>query len=61
MTNIVTKNSFMINTSIVPWLSFKDVLKAIDFYKFAFGATESYRLDTPDGLIEKLSVGGAEF
>ena len=33
----------------------------MDFYKFAFGAVETYRLDTPDGVIARLSVGGAEF
>ena len=35
--------------------------KALDFYKAAFGATESYKLETPDGIIAKLSVDGAEF
>jgi PhnB protein len=37
-------------------------VKALDFYKAAFGAIEVYRLEAPDdGLVVKLSVDGAEF
>jgi PhnB protein len=51
-----------ITTSIAPWLSVQDCLKAIEFYKSAFGAVETYRLESPDGgLVIKLSVSGAEF
>lgn len=51
-----------IATSIQPWLSVKNSAKAGEFYKNAFGAIETYRLETPDGgLVIKLSVGGAEF
>jgi PhnB protein len=36
--------------------------KAVDFYKAAFGATEVFRLDGPDGgVVARLSVEGAEF
>lgn len=50
-----------IATSIQPWLSVKNSAKAGEFYKNAFGAIETYRLETPDGgLVIKLSVG-AEF
>jgi len=34
---------------------------AVEFYKSAFNAVETYRLETPDGLVVKLSVDGAEF
>jgi PhnB protein len=34
----------------------------MDFYKRAFGATEVFRLDGPDGsVVARLSVEGAEF
>jgi len=52
----------LISTSIAPWLSVSDGAKAVSFYKAAFGATETYRLEMPDGgLVVKLTVDGAEF
>lgn len=36
---------------IVPYLMVKGAAEAIDFYKNAFGATERYRLEMPDGGI----------
>lgn len=51
-----------IQTSISPWLTFVDCAKALEFYKKAFGAKETYKLETPGGgLVAKLSVDGAEF
>ena len=47
--------------SVAPWLSVREGLKALDFYKSAFGAIEVYRLDVPDTLVARLSVNGAEF
>ena len=48
--------------SIAPWLSVRNGTKAVDFYKAAFGATEAFRLDAPDGtVVARLSVDGAEF
>jgi PhnB protein len=49
--------------SIVPWLSVRDGVRAVAFYKSAFGATEVYRLEMPEGggVVVRLSVGGAEF
>jgi PhnB protein len=47
--------------SIAPWLSVGDSVKALDFYQDAFGATISYQLQVPDGVIARLSVQGAEF
>jgi PhnB protein len=51
-----------IKTSIQPWLSVANSAKAGTFYKEAFKAIETYRMETPDGgLVLKLSVNGAEF
>lgn len=51
-----------IATSIAPWLSVRDGAKAVEFYKSAFGATEAFRLEDPDGgVVARLSVDGAEF
>ena len=47
--------------TIAPWLSVRNSLKALDFYKEAFNAVEVYRLDVPDGVVARLSVNGAEF
>ena len=49
-------------TSIAPWLSVRGSAKAVEFYKTAFGATEAFRLEGPEGsVVAKLSVDGAEF
>ncbi len=49
-------------TSIAPMLSVRNGAKAVDFYKAAFGASELFRLDAPDGsVVARLSVEGAEF
>jgi PhnB protein len=51
-----------IKTTITPWLSFSDCAKAVAFYKMAFDAEETYKLESPDGgLVVRLSVQGAEF
>ena len=60
MTNTEIKNSLIL-TSIAPWFAIGNAAKAADFYKAAFAAIETYRLETPDGLVVKLSVDGAEF
>ena len=52
----------MNSTSIAPWLSVKNSMKAVEFYKAAFGAIEAYRLDIPDGtVVAQLAVDGATF
>lgn len=56
-----TKKEAVIPCTIAPWLSVRNSLKALDFYKSAFGAIEAYRLDMPDSVVAKLSVNGAEF
>ena len=49
-------------TSVAPWLSVRNSARAVDFYKSAFGATEVFRLEGPDGsVVARLSVDGAEF
>ncbi|HKD81400.1 MAG TPA: VOC family protein [Candidatus Angelobacter sp.] len=48
--------------SVAPWLSVRNGAKAVEFYKSAFGATETFRIDAPDGaVVARLSVDGAEF
>ena len=37
--------------TVTPYLAIKDAARALEFYKRAFGATESYRLAMPDGRI----------
>jgi PhnB protein len=54
--------SSSIPTSIEPWLSIRKAVDAIAFYKSAFDASETYRLDVPDGtVIARLSIGGAGY
>jgi len=52
-----------ITTSLAPWLTVRDAAKAVAFYKSAFDAVETYRLEIPGGggLIVRLKVGAAEF
>ena len=50
-----------IRTTIAPWLTVQNGEEAVSFYRTAFDAVETYRLETPGGLIVKLSVNGAEF
>jgi PhnB protein len=43
-------------------LSVRNGARAVEFYKAAFGATEVFRIDAPDGaVVSRLSVDGAEF
>jgi PhnB protein len=49
-------------TAIAPMLSVRNGLRAIEFYKAAFGAGELFRVDSEDGaVVARLSVAGAEF
>jgi len=51
-----------IQTSLTPWLTYRDCAKAVQFYKNAFDAIETYRLESPDGgLVVQLSIRGAIF
>ena len=49
-------------TAIAPMLSVRNGVRAIQFYKAAFGADELFRLDDKRGaVVARLSVGEAEF
>ncbi len=45
--------------SVIPTLALDDAVRAIEFYKQAFGATERMRMPTPDGRIAhaELEIG----
>jgi PhnB protein len=48
--------------SLAPWLSVRDGARAVEFYKAAFGACETYRIEDPTGaVVSRLSIDGAEF
>jgi len=48
--------------SVAPMLSVRNGARAVEFYKAAFGATELFRIESPDGAVVcRLSVEGAEF
>ena len=49
-------------SSIEPWLTVNNGEQALAFYKSAFRAIETYRLQDPDGgLVARLSINGAGF
>jgi PhnB protein len=51
-----------ITSSIEPWLTVSNGAAAVDFYKAAFGAIETYRMEAPDGgLVVKFTIDGAGF
>ncbi len=52
----------MTPTTIAPFLSVRNGITAVNFYKAAFGATELFRHDDGTGsIVAKLAVDGAEF
>lgn len=51
-----------VNSKLEPWLSPNDGEKAVAFYKSAFGAEETYRLNDPGGgLVTRLVIRGSGF
>ncbi|MEO8335445.1 MAG: VOC family protein [bacterium] len=55
-------NTPQIQCSIAPMLSVRKGARAVEFYKSAFGATEVFRIESPDGaVVSRLSMAGAEF
>jgi PhnB protein len=48
--------------SLAAMLSVRHGARAVEFYKSAFGATEAFRLEAPDGAVVcRLSIHGSEF
>jgi PhnB protein len=55
-------SAHVITTTIAPFLSVRNGVKAVDFYKAAFGAIEQFRHDDGSGsIVARLAVDGAEF
>ena len=49
-------------TSVAPMLSVREGARAVEFYKAAFGAVETYRVESPDGaVVSRLAIDGSEF
>ena len=46
--------------TLAPWLSVRDAARAVEFYKSAFSATETFRIDG-GGVVSRLSFGDSEF
>jgi PhnB protein len=48
--------------TIAPWLAVRESLRAVAFYRSAFGAVEEYRFEGEgSGVVARLSVDGAQF
>ena len=49
-------------SSLAPWLSVRGSKRAVDYYKSALTALDTYRLENSDGsVVARLAVNGAEF
>lgn len=49
-------------TTLAPMLSVRNGSRAVAFYKEAFGATEVFRIESPDGAVVcRLAIEDAEF
>src|SRR5262245_60501674 len=42
--------------TVAPYLAIKDAVTALEFYKKAFGATETYKLMMPDGRLGQAEI-----
>ena len=48
--------------TLAPMLSVRRGAQAVDFYKAAFGATELFRIESPDGaVVAQLAIGESDF
>ena len=54
-------NPAAVPTTIAPWLSVRNGVRAVEFYKSAFGAVVVFRMDGDGSVVARLSVEGAEF
>jgi len=49
-------------SSVAPMLSVRGGSQAVAFYKAAFGATEEFKIESPDGaVVAQLAVGASAF
>ena len=48
-------------TSIKPVLTVRNAESALDFYRWAFGATEVSRVINPNGIVAEMAIDDAEF
>ena len=48
-------------TTIAPMLSVRNGVKALEFYKAAFGAEELFKIENGGSVVARLAVEGAEF
>jgi PhnB protein len=57
---MITKEA--VPVSIAPWLSVRNGVRAVEFYKSAFGTREVFRLEgSGESVVARLSIDGAEF
>jgi PhnB protein len=50
------------NAKLAAFLSVRNGVKAVEFYKTAFGATELFRFDAEDGtVVAQLAIGQSDF
>ncbi|MFZ0271153.1 MAG: VOC family protein [Acidobacteriaceae bacterium] len=51
-----------VRSTLAPWLHVRGSARAVDFYKSAFSAIETYRVDDGSGnIVARLSIGSSEF
>jgi PhnB protein len=50
-----------VTSTLSPWLLVRDSIQAVEFYKLAFRARETYRLEGHGGVVSRLAVGNSEF
>src|SRR5262249_50623314 len=51
----------VVKTSIAPMLSVRNGVKALEFYREAFGAEELFKIENGGSVVARLVVEGAEF
>ena len=57
-----SESNLRLGPSAAPMLSVRRGAQAVEFYKAAFGATERFRIESPDGaVVAQLAVGASDF